>query len=150
MSIYKTHPFYKIITIPVLSFVLYGVYSSYIDKEYFNLFLSILGVVFILYIAIGLWKLKLILNNEGIRVKSWIYMYIWQDFLKWEEVQKIDTTYGAYSTPYYILVQKEGRSMYVAGVKNMNKLLLEITQYAPHVKLHPKVRKKVEKAKNKL
>ncbi len=145
MSTYKIHPLFKILIFIPLVCSIYGIYSSYFDKDYLNLFLSIAGVVFVIYFTVAGWKLKLILNDEGIRMTTW--GYVWQGFLEWEEIEIIDTTYGAYSTPYYILVPKEGRAIYLAGIKDMNKLLLEITQYAPHIKLHPKVRKKVEKAK---
>jgi hypothetical protein len=136
----------KVLLFIPLACGIYGLYSSYINKGYFELFLSIFGVTLVIYFAIASWKLKLILTNEGIRIKAW--GYIWQEFLKWEKIKIIDSTYGAYSAPYYILVPEEGRAMYLAGIKNMNKLLFEISQYAPNVKLHPKVRKKVEKAKN--
>lgn len=68
MSTYKAHPFYKLATIPVLPFIVSGVYSSFIEKDFLDILLSILGVFFLLYFAIAFWKLKIILDNKGIRV----------------------------------------------------------------------------------
>ncbi|AZR73492.1 hypothetical protein BBF96_08905 [Anoxybacter fermentans] len=124
----------------------YVVYEYLIEGKFVTVFFGTIPSLIVTLVVINSFYQKLILDQRGIEMKT--IGYVWRKYLRWDELKMITYT-GYYGFPFFILIPREGRAMYLSGFKNIDQLLLDIYNFAPHVILHPNVKKRIEKAKRK-
>ncbi|AZR73473.1 hypothetical protein BBF96_08810 [Anoxybacter fermentans] len=122
-------------------------YSMFLNiiKDFKGIWLVFSSLI-VTYVTLNAFYQKIILDENGIKAK--VIGYAWQKYLNWGEVRTIICE-EYFGVPIYILVPQRGRAMYLSGFKNIDQLLLDIYNFAPHVILHPNVKKRIEKAKRK-
>ncbi|AZR73485.1 hypothetical protein BBF96_08870 [Anoxybacter fermentans] len=143
--IYQFSLVFKVIALLVTIVSWYGtVLYTIIDK--YNIWYIIPSIV-ITFLTINSLYHKLILDDEGIKMEA--IGFVWRKCLKWDEIETIISE-RYFGVPIYILVPKEGRAMYLSGYKNSKQLLFDIYNFAPHLFINPKIKRKIERIKKKM
>lgn len=140
---YRIHIFLKIIIIPALILVLFGIYILTIHKEYYFMILNILLTLVLVYFEINTLVLKLVLEeNKGITISG--FFYFLRKHIEFKDIRKIEST-DLSIIPIYILIPKEGRFMYLLGFKDISQLIFNIYKYSSTDIISSKVKRIVEK-----
>lgn len=146
----KEYPYFLFFRIGsgVLVFItIYETILFYKDKEYLYFILGLTMVFISIFVFIASLFSKFKISNRHL---IWNTILKKNKVIKWENVIEIDFTRSLHSWPMFLIKYKQvqEKQLMILGLEDTNEFLLDIYEHAPNIELHPKVKKRIEKAKN--
>lgn len=140
MKIYKYNLILKIVCVIILYFS-WDEFFSAIEKDGNNYIIIFLSNLMLTYFVINAFYHKIIIDEEKISFIT-IFSLAWCKSIEWINIRKIHRE-SYYGFSIFIIIPEKGKSMYLAGYKDTTNLLKNIYEKAPHILLHPDVKKRI-------